>query len=58
MATSPDRETKIRHDTFTRSGKPITVLVDQKGRETEIGREVDKVDPHQLGRTQDRRLGR
>jgi len=52
-----EKKVKIRHDTFDRNTmEPLTVTVDQRGRETVHRRGMDLVDPEDLGRTQDRRL--
>lgn len=54
-----EKRVKIRHDTFDRkTGQPITITVDQRSRETIHRRGMDKVDPENLGRTKDRRLGK
>lgn len=55
-STPEDKGIKIRHDTFTKEGKPITVIK-EGDKEREVNRGMDKVDPEGLERTKDRRTG-
>ena len=49
---------KIRHDTFERTtGKPITIIEEAGKKQVIFERGIDRVDPSNLGRTQDRRTG-
>ena len=51
-----DKKIKIRHNTFDqRTGEPITITVDQRGREKRRRRGMGQVDPQELSRTRDRR---
>lgn len=50
-----EKEPRIRHNTWV-DGQPVAIDIDQRGRETINRRKLESVDPHELGRTQDRRL--